>query len=229
MNHLIPWLAACAVLGCARELPVPDNHRIRVCWSDGSPVDSAWVRVLGRRPSDGTFGSGSPYTVLSDTLRAGAAGVTWERSGMPVALDVAAFHREAGWMPAVRVVLEAPEAAVWTVGAATPTWYRFQLSRTPGLWNPPAQYFVFPQWTAPQDPNAAWAEGLATHADAWYDPQEPSRPTVTWPDVLPPSDGPEERLWSVHARMPDGMVRYCGVLTTPAGPALDTLVVPVTP
>ena len=52
---------------------------------------------------------------------------------MPVALDVAAFHREAGWMPAVRVVLEAPEAAVWTVGSATPTWYRFQLSRTPGL------------------------------------------------------------------------------------------------
>ena len=230
MKHLFRWWAACAVCGCAPEVPLPDTHRISLCWSDGSPVDSGWVRVLGERPSNGTWGSGSPYEALSDTLRVGTDGeVTWPRTGLPVAVEAAAFHPDAGWLPATRQALIAPEAAGWQVSAATPTWYRFRLSRIPGLWNPPARFFVFPEWTSTPDPAEAWTTGVAAHAEAWFDPEEPERAELIWPDVVAAASEGMPRVWSIHAQQPDGMVRFCGTLTTAAGPALDTLTVPVTP
>lgn len=230
MKHLFRWWAACAVCGCAPEVPLPDTHRISVCWTDGSQVDSGWVRVLGARPSNGTWGSGSPYEALSDTLRIGAGGtVRWPRSGSPVALEVAAFHPAVGWLPSTRVPLETPESVGWQVPAATPTWYRFHLSRTPGLWNPPARYYVFPEWTSTPDPGYAWSDGVTAHADAWFDPHEPAQGVLVWPDVLPAAGEGAPRIWSIHAQQPDGLVRFCGTVTTAAGPALDTLSVPVTP
>jgi len=209
---------------------LPNTHRIALCWTDGSRVDSGWVRVLGERPSNGTWGSGSPYEALSDTLYIGAGGaVSWPRSGRPAAVEVAAYHPAVGWLPASREVLEAAEAVDWQVSAATPTWYRFHLSRVPGLWNPPARYYVFPEWTTAPDPGQAWTAGAAAHAEAWFDPHDPGRSAVVWPDVLPAGAEGLPRIWSIHAQQPDGMVRFCGTLTTAAGPALDTLTVPVTP
>lgn len=230
MKHLFRWWAACAVCGCAPEVPLPNTHRIALCWTDGTRVDSGWVRVLGERPSNGTWGSGSPHEALSDTLHFGREGeVRWLRSGTPSTLEVAAFHPGAGWMPATRLPLDAPETADWQVCAATPTWFRFHLSRIPGVWNPPARYFVFPEWTATPEPGQAWSTGVAAHAEAWFDPQDPLRGTLIWPDVLPADGEGLPRIWSIHAQQPDGLVRFCGTLTTASGPALDTLSVPVIP
>ncbi len=230
MKHLVRLWAACAACGCAPETPVPDTHRIALCYSDGSPADSGWVRVLGASRSTGAWGSGTTYEALSDTLRIGNAGsCAWPRSGTPAATEAAVFHPDLGWLPPVRMALVAPDNAEWRVAAATPTWYRFQLSRLPGLWGPPARYFVFPEWSASPDPGQAWSTGFPAHGDAWFEPQDPDRAVLVWPDVLPPEPDGTQRFWSIHAQLPDGMIRYCGALATAPGPALDTLVVSVTP